>query len=253
MVFRISPLEGLVEDASSVDYLAAFITLMGCVTWLKLMDLIVALKMMESKLSRKVIHITTGPFYMGTWFLYSHDWSARWFAVLTPFLISLQFVAIALGYIKDPRAVRAMTRTGDPKEMLLGPLFYGMMFCAVTLVGWRHAPPGIVALSSLCGGDGLADIVGRRLGHRTGPLPWNRGKTWAGTLACFVGSVALAAPLLWAFNDGGHLEVPLSGGQQWACVLAGSLVGTAAESSPVPELDNIFIVLAASAGCNAVL
>lgn len=35
------------------------------------------------------------------------------------------------------------------------------------------------------GGDGLADIVGRRFGGVK--LPWNSNKSWAGSLAMFIG------------------------------------------------------------------
>ena len=35
------------------------------------------------------------------------------------------------------------------------------------------------------GGDGLADIIGRRFGGVK--LPWNTAKSWAGSLAMFIG------------------------------------------------------------------
>ena len=34
----------------------------------------------------------------------------------------------------------------------------------------------------MCGGDGLADLVGRRWGA-SNRLPWNQNKSWAGSLA----------------------------------------------------------------------
>jgi dolichol kinase len=45
---------------------------------------------------------------------------------------------------------------------------------------------GMVVIAVLCGGDGLADIVGRRLGGGN-PLPWNPAKSWAGSIAMFFG------------------------------------------------------------------
>ena len=36
----------------------------------------------------------------------------------------------------------------------------------------------------MCGGDGFADIVGRRIGRTK--VPWNRGKSLEGSLAMFV-------------------------------------------------------------------
>jgi dolichol kinase len=48
------------------------------------------------------------------------------------------------------------------------------------------SPVGLVIASLMCGGDGLADIVGRRFG-RGNPLPWNAQKSWAGSAAMFAG------------------------------------------------------------------
>lgn len=48
----------------------------------------------------------------------------------------------------------------------------------------------VVAL--MCGGDGLADIIGRRFGSGA-KLPHNSNKSWAGSAAMFTG--ALSSPL----------------------------------------------------------
>ena len=37
----------------------------------------------------------------------------------------------------------------------------------------------------MCGGDGLADVVGRRYG--SAKLPFNHSKSWVGSLAMFTG------------------------------------------------------------------
>ena len=39
----------------------------------------------------------------------------------------------------------------------------------------------------MCGGDGLADLVGRKFG--SAKLPFNKNKSWAGSLAMFVGEL----------------------------------------------------------------
>ena len=54
---------------------------------------------------------------------------------------------------------------------------------------------GVAVFSLMCGGDGLADIVGRRLG-KTHKLPWNASKSWAGSGAMFLGGCPLGAPPL---------------------------------------------------------
>jgi len=50
-----------------------------------------------------------------------------------------------------------MSRTGDRREILLVPLFYGIVFVVITLVYWKTSPIGKIALMILCGGDGYAE------------------------------------------------------------------------------------------------
>ena len=71
------------------------------------------------------------------------------------------------------------------QELIREPLFYVILMTAVTGVFWRDSPVGMMVLSLMCGGDGLADIIGRRYG--TAKLPFNKAKSWAGSLAMFTG------------------------------------------------------------------
>ena len=79
------------------------------------------------------------------------------------------------------------------RELLRGPLFYVLVMTAVTVVFWRESPVGMMVLSLMCGGDGLADIIGRRFGATK--LPFNRSKSWAGSAAMFAGKLLLEAAL----------------------------------------------------------
>ena len=103
--------------------------------------------------------------------MWTRDASSRWLAALVPLLITVQFFLVGTGILKDAAAVEAMSRTGDRREILRGPLYYGIAFVVLTLVYWRDSPLGIVALMVLCGGDGLADVIGKRLGKAR--LPWS--------------------------------------------------------------------------------
>ncbi len=85
-------------------------------------------------------------------------------------------------------------------ELLRGPLYYVLVLMAATVVYWRDSPVGVVAMSLMCGGDGLADVVGRRLGQGN-PLPWNPAKSWAGSAAMLLGE---ALPLLWSCMASTH-------------------------------------------------
>jgi phytol kinase len=55
--------------------------------------------------------------------------------------------------------VQAVTRTGDPREILRGPLYYGLVFIICIIMFWRGSPVGRLALMLMCRGDRLAEVV----------------------------------------------------------------------------------------------
>ena len=224
------------------DTVAAIITLAVAVLWLRIIDALAHRGLIESRLSRKIIHIGTGPLYVACWPLFSAEPSARWFAAAVPLIISLQFVAVGLGWVKDEAAVKAMTRTGNRLEILRGPLYYGIAFVVVTLGWWRSSPVGILALMALCGGDGLADIVGRRLGKIK--LPGMKEKSWAGSAAMFAGSFVFGAAFVAWFNSFGAFTPALTIGSILSGSVVASVVVTIIEAVSPRDVDNLLIVAA---------
>jgi phytol kinase len=219
------------------DLVATVITFAVALGWLRLMDALAHRGWVEQRLSRKIIHIGTGPLFVLCWNLFSASPAARWLAALVPFAITAQFFAVGMGWMKDPAAVQAMTRHGDPREILRGPLYYGVVFVLCTLLFWRHSPVGILALMLMCGGDGLADVIGRRLGRAR--LPINKEKSWAGSAAMALGGFAFAFGFVALFNAFGNFEPPLDLG--WAAAAIGgiALAATAVEALPLKDIDNI--------------
>ena len=57
----------------------------------------------------------------------------------------------------------------------------------------------------MCGGDGLADIVGRRLGKKN-KLFYNKSKSLAGSSAMLLGSFALSELFLLLFTQFGYFD-----------------------------------------------
>lgn len=222
-------------------FLAMIITFAVALGWLRLLDFFAHRGWIESRLSRKLIHIGTGPLFVLCWLLFPNLWYSRWLAALVPFLITVQFLFIGLGWIKDEASVKAMSRTGDRREILYGPLFYGIVFVVMTLVFWKESPIGMVALMLMCGGDGLADILGR--GIRSPHLPWSQGKTVAGSAGMFLGGWVLAAFITGMFVLAGVFAGPFSRFLLPITIIA--LVGTVVESLPFRDVDNITVTLAA--------
>ena len=221
-------------------YLATLFTFLIAIVFLRLMDFLAHRGIIASKLSRKLIHIGTGPIFVLCWLMYPHLPISRWLAALVPFVITTQFVLVGTGILKDEAAVKAMSRTGDRREILRGPLFYGIVFILMTLIYWKDSPIGIPALMMMCGGDGIADIVGRRVSSPK--LPWSREKSVAGSLSVFAGgwllTVFIFAIYIWAGEFAGPFDLyllPIT----WIA-LGAMLV----ESLPYKDIDNITIALA---------
>ncbi|HFC08674.1 MAG TPA: phosphatidate cytidylyltransferase [Chloroflexi bacterium] len=222
------------------NILALALTFLISLVWLRLNDFAAARGWVSSRLSRKIIHIGTGPLFVLCWLLFDNAPEAPYLAALVPLLITAQFALIGLGLWRDDAAVQAMSRTGDRREILRGPLFYGLIFVLLTVLYWK-SPAGVVALMLLCGGDGIADLVGRRWGRH--PLPWSRRKTWEGSLAVFLGGWLLAAAVLAAYVAAGAFPAP------WAAYLvpltAVAFAAAVVESLPLEEIDNLTVPLAA--------
>jgi phytol kinase len=224
------------------NYIALVITFVLSLAFLRLMDFIAHRGWMDSKLSRKVIHIGTGPLFVLCWLMFNDTPEARWLAALVPFSITVQFALIGLGVMKDEASVKAMSRTGDPKEILRGPLFYGVMFVALTLIFWKDSPVGIVALMMLCGGDGIADMVGRNI--KSPKLSWSLEKSIAGSIGVFAGGWLLAALIMFVYVQAGIFASPFS---SYLLPLTWIALGTTVvESLPLKDVDNITATVVAA-------
>jgi phytol kinase len=184
----------------------------------------------------------TGPLYVLCWLLYKETPEARYLAALVPLLITLQFVLVGVGIIKDEAAVQAMSRSGDRREILRGPLFYGIVFVALTLIYWKDSPIGITALMLMCGGDGLAEILGRTYGKSS--LPWSSQKTWVGSLGMFLGGWLFAVGILFVYANNNVFPDPIGTYLPSATIIA--FAGTLVESLPIKDIDNISVTLSAA-------
>lgn len=224
------------------DIAATVVTFVLSLIWLRAMDLAAARRLVPPRTSRKIIHIGTGPLFVACWLLFSDGTAARWLAALVPLAITAQFVLVGLGVIRDDAAVSAMTRRGDPAEILRGPVYYGVVFVVCTLVFWRTSAVGVTALMILCGGDGLADLVGRRFGRH--PLPHSPGKTWEGSAAMFAGGWALAAAMTSLLDSAGVMAQAGVDSSRLPAIAAIALGATLVESLPIPDIDNLTITLA---------
>jgi dolichol kinase len=203
-------------------------------------------------ITRKIIHIVVAPIFLLTWFLYTCTAASRYIAMLVPLAFVGQFIAIGTGLMKDEDSVRSMSRTGDPKELLQGTLYYSIIILLVTIV-WFYVPASalnytalkgnpaaFVIIGCLAGGDGFADIIGRKYGKKKFGIA-GAEKSFAGALGMFFGSFVFSMGLIALFS----LEVDnFNVIQLMLPVTIISLVATIVELLSPPHIDNITIPIA---------
>ncbi|CAL4897292.1 unnamed protein product [Urochloa decumbens] len=176
----------LVRDAG-----AAVLTGVAAAVVLRFWEEVANRSLLDQKLCRKLVHITVGLVYF---LMCSDDVFARFLAPLIIIINIIKVTVIGLGVVKDEGVVNSMTRHGDSRELLKGPLYYACAITLATIVFWRTSPISIAVICNLCAGDGVADIVGRRLGQVK--LPHNPEKSYAGSIAMFM--AGFIASVLWS-------------------------------------------------------
>ena len=134
-----------------------------------------------------------------------------------------------------------MSRTGDRREILRGPFYYGIVFVAITIIFWKDSMIGVIALMMMCGGDGLADIIGNNIKSR--PIPWSKNKTLAGSISVFFGGLFLSMAVIGIYNIWGMTTMPIANYIIPVTII--SAIGALVESLPFKDIDNITLPLAA--------
>lgn len=237
-------LQNTLQPLCTRDVTATLLAGLGAYIWVRLFDWLATQGVLEQTLSRKLVHITSGPLFVLTWPFFSAGSTARYYAAVVPLLNALRLILVGTGVVQSEGTVKAVSRGGDRQELLRGPLFYVLIMTAVTAVFWRESPVGMMVLSLMCGGDGLADIVGRKFG--AAKLPFNKSKSWAGSLAMFAGGAGMSMAFIALYHALGYFPYSLQA--LLPTVLGTSLMASAVESLPINQtLDDNFSVPAITA------
>jgi len=159
-------------------------------------------------ITRKFVHIFAGPVFVITWMLFSGELISHYVAVIVPLLFVLQFVAIGTGLMKNENFVASMSRSGDPKELLGGTLYYAIVMVLMTWF-WFYVPStgiinanptALLIIGCVSGGDGLADIIGRKFGGEKKIGIKGSEKTYIGSIGMLVGSILVSSILVLIFS-----------------------------------------------------
>ncbi|KAK9037266.1 hypothetical protein V6N11_022185 [Hibiscus sabdariffa] len=188
----------------------------------------------DQKLNRKLVHISIGLVFMLCWPLFSSGYRGAVLAAVTPGVNIIRMFLIGSGIWKDEATVKSMSRYGDYRELLKGPLYYAATITLACALYWRTSPIAIAAICNLCAGDGFADIVGRRFGGRK--LPYNKNKSIAGSVAMAAAGFFTSVGFMYYFSYFGYIDESME-------IVLGFLVVSVAsalvESLPIStELDD---------------
>ena len=206
-------------------------------------------KGVSQTITRKFVHIFAGPIFVVTWMLFSGEIISHYIAVIVPLLFVLQFVAIGTGFMKNESFVASMSRTGDPRELLEGTLYYSIVMVIMTFfwfyvpsTGIENAnPTALLIIGCVSGGDGLADIIGRKFGGEKKFGIKGGEKTIIGSIGMLVGSILVSSILVLIFS----VEVPhFNIATLILPIIVVSIVATVVEALSPKGIDNFTIFLA---------
>ncbi|KAF2293134.1 hypothetical protein P3X46_022161 [Hevea brasiliensis] len=197
-------------------------------------------RIFDQKLNRKLVHISIGLVFMLGWPMFSSGHRGAIMAALTPGVNIFRMLLLGLGIWKDEATVKSMSRFGDHRELLKGPLYYALTVTLACAIYWRTSPIAIAAICNLCAGDGIADIVGRRFGKKK--IPYNSDKSIAGSIAMALAGFLASVLFMHYFASFGYVR------ESWEMALGFLMVSLASafvESLPISTRldDNLTVTL----------
>lgn len=180
----------------------------------------------SSYTTRNLLHILAGLWGL-LWLFFESQ-------ILATLLAGTAFlVLLAIGLIR-PRSSLLMKLTSSfawGEEGIWGVVLFALALTMITYILWPFKEVGTACIFALAMGDGMADAVGRRWGRLRYKLPWNKEKSFTGSLTCFFFStigICLAFILF---------KAPLN-----ICLfLEGGLLCAFVEALSPAQTDNLFI------------
>ena len=212
-----------------------FLTLIFFIFFIFLISLILRyFNLISSQISRKLIHIFVAPTFLLFLPYFPNNFFFRFFLSLLP--ISISFIFYLSVYKKNFFSnifCNLMSRSGEIKEILNGPFFYGIIVGLITFFYYINEPIGTISIINLCFGDGTADLIGNFYKSKIIKFAPFGKKTFLGCFSFVFFSWIMG--ILYCLN--------LFGKMFFFNNLLLAVVGCLAEFLSIPEYDNIIIVL----------
>lgn len=196
------------------------------------MDFLVNKFSFPQDISRKVVHIAAGSWLIFWLFFDDMDWS-KYLNIAPAFIWLVLLLIKGLTADEDDEAVRTMTRTGDRKELLKGPLYFTIVMCIMGTFFYKTSL-ALTAMGILGWGDGLAPVFGKRFGkHKFNILS---EKSIEGSLAFLIFGILGAVLFNYIFFTDVNIYL----------ILIVGLIATILEAASPRDLDNLIIPLGIS-------
>ena len=196
-----------------------------------IMDVLVKKKNFPQDISRKIVHIAAGSWLI-FWAFYDDTHWSKYFNIAPASIWTILLFVKGFTAKPDDEAVKTMTRTGDRKELLKGPLYFTLVMNIMGTLFYK-TPLALTSMGFLGWGDGLAPVFGKRFGKHKYKI--FSEKTVEGSAAFFIFGLLGA----WFFNILFYSEVSFNN------ILITAVVLTIIEALSPKDLDNILIPLVA--------
>ncbi len=216
------------------NIICTFFVLIYIMSIIKFMDILVV-RGFPQDVSRKIVHIAAGSWVI-FWPLY---YEAHWSYILNiavAFMWTILFLVKGLTASPDDTAVKTMTRTGDPKELLKGPLFFTLVMDVLGIFFFMKYS-AVVTMAILGWGDGLAPVFGKYYGKRKYELLGNE-KSFEGSLGMLIFGIIGSLILVSIINPIGK---PVSIQGLFLDIVLISLIATFVEAISPADIDNLLI------------
>ncbi|KAG7366682.1 WD40-repeat-containing domain protein [Nitzschia inconspicua] len=211
------------SDPRTQNILAGLVTVVYVKVVVGLCDYAVSHGILAPRISRKCIHIAAGAWIIWWPFFHPDHWTWR-LNVLVPAVYTIQLFVKGF-IIQNPNDtdVQTMTRTGNPKELLNGPILFTVIMTLVGLFQFRQKM-GVVIMTCLGFGDGIAPLMGYYFpfgSYPTWPFGANDRKTLSGSMGFVVGSVAgyFLTKFVIAQDEGAMAKHDVDDDNEWEMIL----------------------------------
>ncbi|MFH0733918.1 MAG: phosphatidate cytidylyltransferase [bacterium] len=178
-------------------------------------------------ISRKIIHIAAGS-WLFFWLFYDNSTWTKYLNILPGLVWFVLLIIKGFWADENDEAVKTMTRTGNKKELLKGPLYFTIIMSFLGTFFYRQEI-AVISMGILGWGDGLAPIIGKKFG--TIKYKVFVEKSLQGSISFFIfgflGAVLLLSVL--------HMKIDLS------LILLCCVITTIIEAISPKDLDNLLI------------